>query len=40
MVFLAEWWDLRDLGNAVGALLEWLGDHGPDWLPYTVSAIV
>jgi len=24
MVFLAEWWDLRDLGNAVGALLECL----------------
>ena len=38
MIFLAEWWDLRDLGNAVGALLEWLGDHGPDWLPYTASA--
>ena len=40
MVFLAEWWDLRDLGNAVGAFLEWLGDHGPDWLPFTASAIV
>jgi NADH-quinone oxidoreductase subunit H len=40
MVFLAEWWDVRDLGNAVGAFLEWLGDHSPDWLPYIVSAIV
>ncbi len=40
MAFLAEWWDLRDLGNAVGAFLEWLGDHGPGWLPYSVSAMV
>jgi NADH-quinone oxidoreductase subunit H len=40
MVFLAEWWDLRDLGNAVGAFLEWLGDRGPDWLPYAASAII
>ncbi|MDP2948158.1 MAG: NADH-quinone oxidoreductase subunit NuoH [Chloroflexota bacterium] len=39
-LFLAQWWDLRDLGNAAGAFLEWLGDWGPDWLPYTVSAIV
>jgi len=39
-LFLAQWWDLRDLGNAVGALLDWLGDWGPDWLPYTVSAMV
>ena len=39
-LFLAQWWDVRDLGNAAGAFLEWLGDWGPDWLPYTVSAIV
>jgi NADH-quinone oxidoreductase subunit H len=40
MVFLAKWWDLRDLGNPVGQFLEFLGDHGPDWLPYVVSALI
>jgi NADH-quinone oxidoreductase subunit H len=40
MLFLAEWWDLRDLGNPVGKFLELLGDHGPDWLPYVVSGLI
>ena len=40
MPFLAEWWDLRDLGNPVGKFLEFLGDHGPDWLPYVVSGLI
>jgi len=38
---LAPWWDLRDLGHAVGAFLEWLGERGgPSWLPYVVSSII
>jgi NADH-quinone oxidoreductase subunit H len=39
--FLAEWWDLRDLGNTVGALLDWIADRGvPDWVPYVLSGII
>ncbi|MBI1885588.1 MAG: NADH-quinone oxidoreductase subunit NuoH [Chloroflexi bacterium] len=38
---LAEWWDLRDLGNAVGGLLGWIDDRGgPSWLPYVVSGLI
>lgn len=38
---LAPWWDMRDLGNAVGAFLEWLADVGaPSWLLYVVSSLV
>ena len=40
MLFLAEWWDLRDLGNPVAQFLELLGDHGPDWLPYVASGLI
>jgi NADH-quinone oxidoreductase subunit H len=40
MLFLAEWWDLRDLGNPVGKFLEVLGDHGPGWLPYVASGLI
>jgi len=40
MLFLAEWWDLRDLGNPVGKFLEVLSDHGPGWLPYVASGII
>ena len=40
MPFLAEWWDLRDLGNPVGKFLELLGDHGPNWLPYVASGLI
>jgi NADH-quinone oxidoreductase subunit H len=40
MLFLAEWWDLRDLGNPVAKFLEFLGDHGPGWLPYVASGII
>ena len=39
--FLAEWYDLRDLGNAVGAFLDWIRDQGaPDWVPYVVSGVI
>ena len=39
--FLAEWYDLRDLGNAVGAFLDWIRDQGaPDWVPYVVSGLI
>ncbi len=41
MTPLAPWWDLRDLGNAVGAFLQWLGERGgPSWLPYVVSGLI
>src|SRR4030042_164490 len=40
MLFLAEWWDLRDLGNPGGKFLEVLGDHGPGCLPYVASGII
>ncbi len=40
-VALAEWWDLRDLGNAVGAFLRDLDQWGaPDWVPYVVSGVI
>lgn len=36
-----HWYDLRDLGNAVAALLDQLRDWGaPDWLPYVVSSVI
>ncbi len=38
---LAEWYDLRDLGNAVGALLDQIRDWGaPDWVPYVVASVI
>ena len=38
---LAAWYDLRDIGNAVGALLDQIGDWGaPDWVPYVVSSTI
>jgi NADH-quinone oxidoreductase subunit H len=41
MPVLAEWYDLRDLGNAVGAFLDWIRDQGaPDWVPYVVSGLI
>ncbi|MFQ5880555.1 MAG: NADH-quinone oxidoreductase subunit NuoH, partial [Dehalococcoidia bacterium] len=40
-LFLAEWWDLRDIGNAVGAFLNWLSERGvPGWLPFFVSGLI
>lgn len=42
MSFLdARWYDLRDLGNAVGAFLGQLRDWGaPEWVPYVVSSVI
>jgi NADH-quinone oxidoreductase subunit H len=38
---LSPWWDLRDLGNAVGAFLGWLSDQGaPAWVPYVLSGVI
>ena len=38
---LAEWWDLRDIGNAVGAFLNRIEEWGaPDWVPYVVSGVI
>lgn len=39
--FLAPWYDFRDLGNTIGALLDQIGDWGaPDWAPYVVSSVI
>ena len=42
MRLLAAWYDLRDWGNPVGELLDWIRtDLGaPDWVPYVVSGII
>ena len=41
MIRLAEWYDLRDIGNAVGALLDQIRDWGaPDWTPYVVATLI
>jgi NADH-quinone oxidoreductase subunit H len=38
---LAEWWDPRDIGNAVGAFLDRIAEWGaPDWVPYVVSGLI
>ena len=40
-MILAAWYDLRDIGNAVGALLNQLRDWGtPAWAPYVVSSVI
>jgi NADH-quinone oxidoreductase subunit H len=37
----AAWYDLRDVGNAIGALLEQIRDWGaPDWVPYVTSSVI
>src|SRR5437867_4761304 len=38
---LDAWYDLRDIGNAVGALLDQIHDWGaPDWVPYVASSVI
>src|SRR5437867_3008778 len=38
---LDAWYDLRDIGNAVGALLDQIHDWGaPDWVPYVTSSVI
>jgi NADH-quinone oxidoreductase subunit H len=40
-VFLDEWYDFRDIGNAVGELQEQIRDWGaPDWVPYVVATLI
>jgi NADH-quinone oxidoreductase subunit H len=40
-VFLDEWYDARDLGNAVGELQEQLIDWGAgDWAPYVAGGVI
>ena len=40
-VFLDEWYDARDLGNAVGELQEQLSDWGAgDWAPYVAGGVI
>jgi len=36
----APWYDLRDLGNPVSALLGWVGQWGPGWLPYVLGGLI
>jgi NADH-quinone oxidoreductase subunit H len=41
MPLLADWYDLRDLGNAVQAFLDWIRDQGaPDWVPYVIAGTI
>lgn len=41
MPFFVEWYDLRDIGNAVAAFLQKLEEWGaPDWVPYVVSGVI
>ncbi len=35
-----SWYDLRDLGNPVSALLGWVGQWGPAWLPYVLAGVI
>lgn len=37
---LAIWYDLRDLGNPINALLQWLLGLGLGWLSYVLSGVV
>ena len=40
-MILAEWYDIRDIGNAVGDFLGWVDDQGgPEWLPYVLSSLI
>ena len=39
-MMLAAWYDLRDLGNPIGALLSWVGQWGPGWLPYLLAGLI
>lgn len=40
MPLLYQWYDIRDLSYAVEQLLEWIGDWGPHWLVYLISALI
>jgi NADH-quinone oxidoreductase subunit H len=41
VIRLAEWYDLRDIGNAIGELLDQIRNWGaPDWVPYVVSSTI
>jgi NADH-quinone oxidoreductase subunit H len=41
MPLFTEWYDLRDIGNAVAAFLQKLDEWGvPDWVPYVVSGVI
>jgi len=40
-VFLDEWYDFRDIGNAVGELQQQITDWGaPDWVPYVTASLI
>lgn len=39
-MFLAEWYDFRDLGNAIGELLQWIDGWAPYWIVYLLSGLV
>jgi NADH-quinone oxidoreductase subunit H len=37
---LAAWYDLRDLGNPINALLHWISGLGLSWIAYIVSGVI
>jgi NADH-quinone oxidoreductase subunit H len=39
-MLLTAWYDLRDLGNPVNALLVWIGHWGPAWLVYVIAGVI
>jgi NADH-quinone oxidoreductase subunit H len=40
-IVTGNWWDIRDLSNLSGKLLELIGDAGgPSWLIYVISALL
>jgi NADH-quinone oxidoreductase subunit H len=40
LVSLTAWYDLRDLGNPVNALLHWISSLGLSWVAYIVSGVI
>jgi NADH-quinone oxidoreductase subunit H len=39
-MFLAEWYDFRDLGNAVGELLSWVDGWAPYWFVWVLAGAI
>lgn len=39
-MLLSPWYDLRDLGNPVNALLQWITQQGLGWLAYVVAGLI
>lgn len=39
-MYLTAWYDLRDLGNPINALLHWISGLGLHWVSYIVSGVI